>query len=158
MLELYKKEMKTNFTVNDTVVNVYAGKSTYEKQSIIDAALKNAYNENTQRIDRMLYDSTFYALIVLKYTDINIKDMESMQICDLYDLLESYGIIEKTLEGIKEINPSEVKELISYADLAYEEFKTTINSAGAAIQTLTASVIQMSASLVAASKTVENNK
>ena len=87
MLELKKDEKQVSFNIGNEVINVNACKSTYKKQSIITAALQNAYNEKTQRIDRMIYDSTFYTLLVLEYTDIKIKDVEDMAICDLYDLL-----------------------------------------------------------------------
>lgn len=158
MLELKKDEKQVSFNIGNEVINVYACKSTYKKQSIITAALQNAYNEKTQRIDRMIYDSTFYALLVLEYTDIEIKDVEDMAICDLYDLLESNGIIQQTLDAIKEINPNEVKELISYADLAYEEFKESINSASAAVNSLVVGMTQSLASVVSAAKVIQNNK
>ena len=86
------------------------------------------------------------------------KDVEDMAICDLYDLLESNGIIQQTLDAIKEINPNEVKELISYADLAYEEFKESINSASAAVNSLVIGMTQSLASVVSAAKVIQNNK
>lgn len=158
MLELKKDEKQVSFNIGNEVINVDTCKSTYKKQSIITAALQNAYNEKTQRIDRMVYDSTFYALLVLEYTDIEIKDVEDMAICDLYDLLESNDIIQQTLDAIKEINPNEVKELISYADLAYEEFKESINSASAAVNSLVVGMTQSLASVVSAAKVIQNNK
>lgn len=158
MLELKKDKKQISFNIGNEVINVDACKSTYKKQSIITAALQNAYNEKTQRIDRMIYDSTFYTLLVLEYTDIKIKDVEDMAICDLYDLLESNNIIQETLDAIKEINPSEVKELISYADLAYEEFKKSINSASAAVNSLVIGMTQSLASVVSAAKVIQNNK
>ena len=79
MLELKKDEKQVSFNIGNEVINVDACKSTYKKQSIITAALQNAYNEKTQRIDRMIYDSTFYALLVLEYTDIEIKDAEDIE-------------------------------------------------------------------------------
>ena len=45
MLELKKDEKQTNFNIGSEVINVDACKSTYKKQSIITAALQNAYNE-----------------------------------------------------------------------------------------------------------------
>lgn len=158
MLELKKDKKQVSFNIGNEVINVDACKSTYKKQSIITAALQNAYDEKTQRIDRMIYDSTFYALLVLEYTDIEIKDVEDMAICDLYDLLESNGIIQQTLDAIKEINPNEVKELISYADLGYEEFKESINSASAAVNSLVIGMTQSLASVVSAAKVIQNNK
>lgn len=158
MLELKKIEKQTSFNVKDQMINVTLCKSTYEKQSIIEAALQNAYNKEEQKMNRMIFDSTFYALIVLKYTDIEIKDIENLAICDLYDLLESYDIIQKTLDAIKEVNPNEIKELISYADLAYEEFKESINSAGAAVNSLIIGLAQSLASVISAAKIIENNK
>ena len=59
---------------------------------------------------------------------------------------------------IKEINPNEVKELISYADLAYEEFKESINSASAAVNSLVVGMTQSLASVVSAAKVIQNNK
>lgn len=155
-LEMNRKE--SSFTIGDTVVKVDVYKSTYEKQSIIDAALQNAYNEKTQRIDRMIYDSTFYALIVLRYTDLKFEGMEEMQICDLYDLLETNGVIEKTIQAISDVDNKEVKELFNYADVAYEEFKESLNSAGAAINSLVVAITQSMATAMSAAKVIEDNK
>lgn len=158
MLELKNNKKQTSFNIGSEVINVDVCKSTYEKQSIITAALQNAYNEETQRIDRMIYDSTFYTLLVLKYTDIEIKDVEDMAICDLYDLLESNNIIQQTLDAIKEVNPNEIRELTSYADIAYEEFKESINSASAAVNALVVGITQSLASMISAAKVIQNNK
>lgn len=158
MLELKKNEKQVIINIQNEAIKVDIYKSTYEKQSIIDAALQNAYNENTKKLDRMVFDSTFYALLVLRYTDIKIKDIEDMAICDLYDLLESNEIIHKVLEAIKEENANEIKELINYADLAYEEFKESINSASTAVNSLVVGMTQSLASIVSAAKVIENNK
>lgn len=160
MLELKKNEKQVTINIQNEAIKVDIYKSTYEKQSIIDAALQNAYNENIKKLDRMVFDSTFYALLVLRYTDIKIKikDIEDMAICDLYDLLESNEIIHKVLEAIKEEDVNEIKELINYADLAYEEFKESINSASTAVNSLVVGMTQSLASIVSAAKVIENNK
>lgn len=156
MLKLGKMKKTGSFQINNTDVKVAANLSTFEKQAIITGALNESIDNKLLRPSRIIFDSVLHALIVLKYTDIEIEDMATLKIEDLYDIFESNGVIEMTLKAIEEINRGEIGELTQYADIAYDELNTQLNSAGAAVNSIISGIVESSA--VAASIEATANK
>lgn len=157
LLKIEKKCLESSFEVENNTIKVKSKLSTLEKESIIKTCLGGCFNsDNTP--SRLLYDTSLYAIIVLKYTDVEIDGMENMSLFDLYDILETNEIIQKTLNCLENISKGEINELLNYADVAYEELLKQLVSASSAINSLVVGITESMASSAALQKTVDKQQ
>ena len=140
-----ENQIKTKvIKINGEDVTVSSYLSTIEKNTLIEVSLANAMSTATGNLQRLAYDASIYTLIALRYSDIKIEDMDKMTLCDVYDLLETNGILVKILNVIEELSHNETKELIAYADEAYSYTVKKLNSSASGIESAIGALLQMS--------------
>ena len=114
---------------------------------LISVALQEA-KEGGDAYNPLLLDAYFYLNIVFMYTNISFTDKQRENLFKLYDVLESNGIISKTIEQIPE---DEFDYLFEAYEDAVEDAKRKANSVvgmiGSFIEELTKNA-EMAAQLI----------
>lgn len=139
-LELQRETKEVE--INGETVEVYSRISTARKQAIILTCLKEA--SLTGSYNKILYETSFYGLVVLSYSNIQQKidgfDGNQTQLMDLYDEFDSNGIISKVVSTVEEMNKGEITNFLEYATTMYSESKEASESAGYGLSNLIANL------------------
>lgn len=125
----FERQYKT-ISVDGLEIEVYDSIQTIERSAILSAALSAANQFGS--LNRMFYDAALYAMICIKYTNLDINMEDS--ILDIYDYLDYKGILAAVLAAIKEMRKGELESLLRYADTYYKEVFETANAAGFALE------------------------
>lgn len=123
MLKLENAIELVSINYEGDTINIKNYLGSINKFSIISVALSDALINGV--LSRLLYECALHALIVMNYSDIEIEGMGAMKLYDLYDLMNTNGLID-TIES--QIPKSELDDFFQYADAAYTEMLNTLNS------------------------------
>lgn len=103
-----------------------------DKNAILEIAMQQS--DQGTILNTFALDAIFHTYLVLKYTDIVVDPEDIENILNLYDLLESNGIIEAVVAAIPE---SEYKSLRDYLSEMVNDYLTYRNSARALVEQFT---------------------
>lgn len=123
-LKLKRNDAVNTFNLGETVIEVKQYLPLEDKYDLISVALQEA-REGGDAYNPLLLDAYFYLNIVFMYTNISFTDKQRENLFKLYDVLESNGIISKTIEQIPE---DEFDYLFEAYEDAIEDAKTKANS------------------------------
>lgn len=127
---------------------------TYTKYAIITSALSGS--KNGGRLSNILFEANLYALIAIRYTNLELEDMGAMKLPELYDILDSNGFFDLVLPLI---DKKELDTLMDYAEKEYEEVFTHLNSGAVMVQNFAEEITKaILASAVVDKEKSSNNK
>ncbi len=121
VLETNKESVETvTVLIQGEDVEIKGYVSTVLKHAMIMTALSESQAVNLNKgFSRILFDAFLEALIIANYT--NIEFDNSLSLLDISDYINQHGIIELVIKEIEELKEGEIENLLTYADVAYEE-------------------------------------
>lgn len=102
-----------------------------DKNAILEIAMQQA--DKGTILNSFALDAIFHTYLVLKYSDISVDSEDMENLFDLYDILESNGVIDAIISAIPE---DEYIALRDYLKEMVESYLTYRNSARALVEQL----------------------
>ena len=124
-----KEEVKTVQIGDNIKFNVKQYLPTEDKNAILEIAMQTA--DQGTILNTFALDAIFHTYLVFKYTDIDFSIEEKENLFELYDLLESNGIIDAMVAAIPK---EEYESLTQYLNEMVESYLTYRNSARALVE------------------------
>ena len=137
--------LKLDYKVAYKEVN-YDGQVIKVKDSIpvMEKAKMLEYAANACRVgmnmSRAMFEAIFYALVAIKYSDIEFEGMGEKTMDEVYDILRSNDLLKLIIDAIPK---EEFQSLAKLADAAYQEALDTSNSAVKLTENLTAEMLKL---------------
>jgi hypothetical protein len=124
-----KDELKTVQIGDNIKFNVKQYLPAEDKNAILEIAMQTA--DQGTILNTFALDAIFHTYLVFKYTDIEFSIEEKENLFELYDLLESNGIIDAMVSAIPK---EEYESLTQYLNEMVESYLTYRNSARALVE------------------------
>lgn len=116
--------------IGDNEVSVKSFLSTDKKAAIVRNAIKGAFFDGY--VDEILCEAYLHMMIIENYTDIDFEEQEFDDILQVFDELDSCGVLAAIIDGI---DPSEYNYIIDAVGKAIQAANLYAQSYAAGIQT-----------------------
>jgi hypothetical protein len=124
LLGLTSNEQTVEIVIGDKKVQVLQYLPVEKKSSLVNIVLQEAIDYSTGMIDKVKGDALFWSYVVAMYTDIQV---DSNIILDIYDIMESNGVIDAVISAIPEDEYDSLVEYLSDAISDYDKYKTSVS-------------------------------